>query len=125
MPIKLLRIATGAFFILIGLAGVLTQVEEGGFSLNNSNILLEQLVGIVEIACGVVLLAGLGSFRTRTLASASLIVLIFWILRIIVTNFVFSNPFSLGFVGLIGWGIYFSMELVVAAAIYILVKVYD
>lgn len=125
MPIKLLRIAVGAFFILIGLAGVLTQVEEGGFSLNNGNILLEQIVGLVEIACGVILLAGLGSFRTRTLATASLVVLIFWILRIIVTNFVFSSPFALGFAGLIGWGIYFSMELVIAAAIYILVKVYD
>jgi hypothetical protein len=125
MPIKLLRIATGVFFILIGLAGVLTQVEEGAFSLNNDNILLEQIVGLVEIACGVILLAGLGSFRTRTLATASLVVLIFWVLRIIVTNFVFASPFALGFTGLIGWGIYFSMELVIAAAIYILVKVYD
>ncbi len=125
MPIKLLRIATGVFFILLGLAGVLTQVEEAGFSLNNNNILLEQLVGLVEIACGVVLLAGLGGFRTRTLATASLIVLIFWILRIVVTNFVFSSPFALGWASLIGWGIHFSMELVIAAAVYILVKVYD
>jgi hypothetical protein len=125
MSVKLLRIATGVFFILLGLAGVLTQVEEASFSLNNNNILLEQIVGLVEIACGVILLAGLGSFRTRTLATASLVVLIFWILRIVVTNFVFSNPFALGWAGLIVWGIHFSMELVIAAALYILVKAYD
>ena len=62
MPIKALRIITGLFFVVLGILGILPSIEEGIFSLNNNNILLEQLFGIIELICGVILLAALSVF---------------------------------------------------------------
>ena len=125
MQIKVLRIATGAFFILLGVAGVLTNVEESIFSLNNGNITLEIVVGVVEIACGVILLAGLfNALGVRTMSTVTFVVLIFWVARLVLANFFWADiPVGNTFV-MIRWLLDLSAEVLIAAALWVLNTAY-
>ncbi len=125
MSIKLLRIAAALFFILLGLAGLLPHVEESIFSLNNRNMTIEILFGVVELVAGVVLLLGLFSYNgVRLLHTASLVILIFWIARIVLSKLIWSNPAGYNLSGLFQWFLVLSVEALVAAALWVLVQAY-
>lgn len=126
MPVKILRIIVGSFFILLGLAGVLTNVEESIWSLNNGKIWLEQIFGIVEIICGIILILGLFNLsgRKNTLYIASMVVFVFWIIRIILSNFVWGTLPAMNLT-LIIWLVELLAEAVIASAIWVLAKVYE
>ncbi len=84
-----MRIAFGAFFIVLGITGIIPQAGEGIFSLSKGQTPLEIVFGIVELACGLFLL--LDAFR-RMPGNISkmflLVILLFWLARIVVTDFV-------------------------------------
>jgi uncharacterized membrane protein HdeD (DUF308 family) len=61
MSIKILRIFVAIFFLVLGITGILTSVDESIFSLNNGNLTLEIVFGVVEILCGLVILLNLFS----------------------------------------------------------------
>jgi hypothetical protein len=126
MSVKFLRIAVAAFFILLGVAGILPNVEESVFSLNNRNMMVELIFGIVELISGAVLLFGLFNYNgVKLLHKASLVILIFWVARVILTKLVWSNPANLGFSGLFQWLLVVSLEVMIGAVIWVLVQAYD
>jgi len=129
ISIKLLRVTLGLFFLVLGIIGVIPRLQESVFTLNDTYG-LEIIFGIVELVCGIVLLSGLFPFvRKKMVSSASLVVLGFWLIRIILSKFVWG--LSIGNGGIIFhpvfsvWILVLSTELVIAAALYIVYRAYD
>jgi len=129
--VKLLRITLGLFFLFLGIAGVSPDIGEGAFfELSKGHNSLEILFGVIEIICGVLLLLGLFlSFNYRAIYLGGLIVFIFWIARIVLTRFIWGLNFisksNLNFPLFFVWLLYFSCELTIAAAIWVVMQRYD
>ncbi len=129
LSVKVLRVSLGAFFIILGIIGVIPQVQESVFSLNDTHG-LEIIFGIVEIICGLLLMAGLFTFpRRKAVSLACLATLGIWLLRIFLARFVWG--LKIGNSGIIfipqfsTWILVLSCQLVIAAALYVLYRVYD
>lgn len=119
MPVKTLRIALGLFFIILGITGILPNVEESIFTLRGQSHTVESLFGIIEVVCGVILIMGVSMARSVSwIHNAAFVVFVFWIIRIILGTFVFWLAPGLP------WLIVLSSQLVIAAAIWVVVKVY-
>ncbi|MBN1799786.1 MAG: hypothetical protein JW822_14510 [Spirochaetales bacterium] len=129
-PVTLLRISLGVFFILLGLMGVLPTVEESVFSLTNTFLYLEVVFGIVEIACGVFIIASMFTFFTRKIKyTMSVLILVFWAARIILSKLVWG--FAITSSGIWfkpdfgAWLLILSCELIIATCLWINVKAYE
>jgi hypothetical protein len=130
--IRLLRLALGCFFIVLGILGILTNIDEGAFSLTNQNITLEVIFGIVEVVCGLLLLLGFITFsNTKAISMGGVIVFIFWLVRIVLTKIVWclyfgGNTVAFRFIPSFStWILMLTVELVVAAALLVVIKRYD
>ena len=129
--IRLLRIALSIFFIIIGLYGILSNVDESFFSLNASRN-MEMLFGIIELICGLLLLLGFFAFKSRgAVYWGGFIVFIFWIVRIILTKVIWSFGFSQSGIRFYHagnfeiWILALATELVIAAGLLAVVNRYD
>jgi len=124
----LLQLAVALFFIVLGTLGVLPDIGEGIYSLND-NRALELGVGIAELVCGAILLLGLfASIRKQTLRYAGVLVFIFWALRIAYSRFFVSFPFASGTIVIgttLTWLLYLLSELIMLFAIYLIVRRHD
>jgi len=103
-------------------------VDEGIFSMGQGKLLpLEIAFGIVEIICGIVLLFGVFLSSARKYTSLStFIILIIWLVRIIITRFVYGLTWLKGsFSSFMIWLLILSVELFIAAAIFVLHKRVD
>ena len=74
--VRILRLTLGAFFIILGIAGIFRELGESIFSLKSGYSTLEIIFGVAEIICGLVLFLGLFLFSdSRPIYWAGLIVL--------------------------------------------------
>jgi hypothetical protein len=124
------RFSLGAFFCVLGLFGLLPNVNESVFSLRDAYQWLEVLFGVIELASGAFLVAAAFMWLSeKTTRSASLVVLIFWLVRIFLTKIVWGLDLSDGIVFLPSfsvWLIVLCVEFIVAAAIFkVFVQVRD
>jgi uncharacterized membrane protein YwaF len=123
MSIKILRIFVAIFFLVLGITGILTSVDESIFSLNNGNLTLEIVFGVVEILCGLVILLNLFSEKNyKSVANASLIVLVFWIARIVLSKFIWGTIPDADSARIYSWALDILTELVIAASIFVLAR---
>ncbi len=129
VSVKILRLMLGLFFIVLGIIGVIPQLQESVFSLND-NYNLEIVFGAVELVCGIILIIGLITFaRKKAIATASIVVFFFWILRIILSKFIWG--LSVGNSGILFkpvfsvWILVLSVELVIAASLYVVYQAYE
>jgi hypothetical protein len=118
-----LQIGIGIFFFILGLFGLLPNVQESIFSLSDTNLALEVIFGILEIACSMILVLGLFMYSKRSLLSkASLIILVFWALRIFISKFVFGFAMSGGMMyfdgGFPQWILSLIVELILLIVIF-------
>jgi uncharacterized membrane protein HdeD (DUF308 family) len=120
-----LRLFIGVFLLLLGIAGISPNIGESIYSLSNSNYTLELIFGIVEVICGLVIFMGL-FIRTqnKTVYNASVIVLIFWIARIILTKVIWSSVPSPDSPVFFKWSMILVTELIIASSIWLLAKSY-
>ncbi len=120
VSLRMLRFAVGLFFIILGLAGVLPSVEEGIFTLTGKYSNLEAFFGIIEILCGLILVAGLFTILPRNVTSiAGIGILIFWGLRVVLTRFIWGlNP------GM-PWLLALACELIIFFAILAVYQAYE
>ncbi len=116
-----LRLFLGAFFIIIGLYGILPNVDESIFDIYDVTS-LEIIFGLIQLGCGLFLLSScFMRLSERVTRTASLIVLIFWLIQTFLAEFVFGIDYNNGirFVdGFPNWLLFLSIYLVVAAALY-------
>jgi hypothetical protein len=125
MSVKTLQAIVGAFFIILGLMGILPSVDEKMFSINNHRLYIEVFFGIVELICGVVLIYGLFSYvRRRTLYQASLVILVFWIARFVLSVFIWGFPSFLTLESGLNLLLLVSVELIIASAVLLLRQTY-
>lgn len=126
MNIRILRIMLGVFFIILGILGVMPQFDEGIFNLNNKNHTLEIVFGIVEIVCGIIILGGFfGRHRRGGVSTASLVVLIFWIARVVLSKFIWGSIPVVATGTLLIWTLYLLTDLIIMGGIWVLYRVYE
>ena len=125
MSVKTLQAIIGAFFILLGVMGILPSVNEGIFSINNHRLHIEILFGIIELICGLIMIYGLfSSVRRNTLYKASMIVLIFWIARFILSIFIWGFPSYITLASGLNLLLLISVELIIASSVWLLMQTY-
>ncbi|MBP7734465.1 MAG: hypothetical protein KA369_00700 [Spirochaetes bacterium] len=129
VSVKIMRLALGLFFIVLGIIGVIPHLQESVFSLND-NYNLEIIFGVVELICGIIMIIGLITFaRKKAIATASIVVFFFWVLRIILSKFVWGLSIGSGGVHFRPffsvWILVLSVELVIAAALYVVYQAYE
>jgi cell division protein FtsW (lipid II flippase) len=132
LSLNLLRISIGIFFVLLGLFGILPMIEESVFSLlpEGWNIIPEIIFGCVELVCGVIILLSLFTFLPKkTKQISSLLILIFWCARVVISKIFFGvviNGAGIWFIPDFGqWLLVLSAQLVIAASLWIFYRTYD
>ena len=125
----LFQLAVSAFFIVLGLMGVLPDVDEGVYSLRVTEWWVEFAVGIAELLCAAILLYGLfASPQRKTLRMASNAILIFWIGRVVYTRFLVPGSFSGAFSSLgsfLNWLLLISTELIILLSVWLIARRYE
>ncbi|MBN2402829.1 MAG: hypothetical protein JXN64_10570 [Spirochaetes bacterium] len=125
MSVKTLQAIVGAFFIILGIMGILPSVNEGIFSINNNRLVIEVIFGIVELFCGLIMLYGLFSHvRRHTIYKASMIVLIFWIARFVLSVFIWGFPSYITLSSGLNLLLLISVELIIGSAVWLLAQTY-
>ena len=125
MSIKILKIFVGIFFLLLGITGIIPYVDESIFSLNNRSLTLEIIFGVVEIICGLIILLNLFSVKNyKSVANACIVVLIFWVARIILSNFIWGYPPNINSPRIFSWALVISTETVIAASVWVVARSY-
>ena len=121
------RLSIGFFFIVLGLLGILPQVDESIFSLPYGFLWIEMLLGILELVCGIFLITSVFvKLKQKLTYNATLIILIVWTLRIFLSKFVFGiklNNSGIVFLPQFSiWIIVLSCELIVESSLFTLLK---
>jgi hypothetical protein len=129
-PTLAVKISIGIFFVLIGLMGVLPTVQESVFSLTDQYLYLEVIFGVVEIACGAFILASIFTFFTKKIKyTMSMIILVFWGARIILTKLVWGFRLTAAGITFLPdfatWILVLSCELIIAACLWVNVRSYE
>ncbi|MBN2545114.1 MAG: hypothetical protein JXB50_04895 [Spirochaetes bacterium] len=127
--LTLLKISLGIMFIILGICGISDSIDESVFRLSWDHTGLEIIFGIIEIICGLLLLFGhLFLIRSRAVYWGSMVVLIFWLIRVALTKFAWGFPIrggSMNFNTFFVWLLELFVELSVAAALYVLLVRHD
>jgi hypothetical protein len=123
------RLVLGGFFIFLGLWGILPNVDESVFTLVRAHDLqwLEVLFGLVELACGCFLaVSAFVHIRAKTMSNVTLVVLLFWLMRILVSKVFFGirfNDSGLFFLPVFSvWILVLLVELLIASCLWLLLK---
>jgi hypothetical protein len=125
MSVRTLQAIVGAFFIILGIIGILPSVDERIFSINNHRLYIEVFFGIVELFCGFIMIYGLFSHvRRHTIYQASMVVLIFWIARFILSIFIWGLPSFITLESGLNLLLIISVELIIASAVWLLAQTY-
>ncbi len=124
MSAKTLQAIVGIFFLLLGIMGIMTDVDEGVFGISNRHIGVEILFGVIEFLCGIVMIAGLFvKLHRQSLYRASIIVFALWILRVIFSRIVWGPPQN-SLSGVLNWFLILSVDAIIAASVWLLASTY-
>jgi len=122
--LTILKITLGIMFIVLGICGVSDSIDESVFRLSWDYTGIEVIFGVIEIICGLVLLFGhLFLIKSRAIYWGSLVILIFWLVRIALTKFAWGILIRGGNMTInsfFTWLLELFAELTVAAALYVL-----
>lgn len=122
-PMNLVRISLGIFLTLLGIMGIVPNLDESVFSLNNSYSALEVMFGIVELICGVFIIMSMFTMFSRKIKyQVSLIILIFWLARIGISKILFGFTVNANgiffYPNMAVWLLVLSCELIIAACLW-------
>jgi hypothetical protein len=129
-PGVFLQLATACFFLVLGICGIFPNVDESIFSLNNANLVIEVIFGVLELICALVLFVGIFTFVPKKwLSLSSLIIFFFWILTIIYTqffNYLVINSAGIAFrPSVMEWILNLLLDLVVLACVWVVNRHYS
>ncbi|MCG8570829.1 MAG: hypothetical protein MJB14_11885 [Spirochaetes bacterium] len=129
--IRLLRIVLSIFFIILGFYGIMDNIDESIFSLNNTRN-FEVIFGVIELVCGLLLLLGFFAFHSRgAVYWGGVIVFIFWLVRVVLTKVIWclhisSSTFAFRFrPDFYQWLLALATELIIAVALLVIIRRYD
>ncbi len=118
-----LQLSTACFFLVLGICGIFPNVDESILSLNNNYLVFEAIFGVLELICALILFMGLFTRVFKNWMSlSSLLIFIFWIIRIVFTQFfnkfVIASGAIVFYPSIMEWILNLMLELVVLAAIW-------
>lgn len=121
------KVLVSLFFIILGFAGIIPNVDESVFSLNNNAMTLEVIFGVVELVCGLFIFASIFTFiPKKTVSLVTLIILIFWLVRVALTKILWGISFSGGNIHFaptfIVWLLMLCCELIIATSLFVVYK---
>lgn len=127
--LTILQVLVGILFLLLGIYGIIPTIQESVFTLWDANRTLEVLFGVAELVCSVVLLAGVFmSARRNQLRVASIVIMVFWAARIVLSKIVLgisAHNSRLVFAGgLAHWAMVLVVELIILVGIINVVRKY-
>lgn len=123
LPIGILRCVLGVFLVVLGLTDLVPSLDSSVFTLSRRWEELRTVFGALELASGVLLLAGfLAAVRRRTRGWVPFAAFVIWVVRLVLVRFfqtlsltanavVFDPSFS-------GWILLAVCELVIASALF-------
>ena len=125
----LLQIAVGLFFLLMGLKGIINYDSAGSQAtrfvndlFGNNNNIINIIVSIGALFSGIIILGGLFvPLKNSTLMIATLVVFIFWALKI--AYFYFAN--NLMEPNLLTWLQNLSLQFVVLMSVWVINRKYS
>ena len=122
-PMNLTRISLGIFLILLGVLGVVPNLDESVFSLQQRYTSLEVLFGIVELICGLFILISLLTVFTRKIKyQVSVVIFVLWAARILISKLVLGftvNSRGIFFSPNMGtWLLVLSCELIILSCLW-------
>ena len=125
----LLQIAVGLFFLMMGLQGIVNYDTYGSQAtrlvnnlFGNNNNIINIIVSVGALVSGIIILGGLFiPLKNSTLMVATLIVFIFWIVKI--AYFYFAN--NLMKPDLISWLQNLSLQFVILMSVWIINRKYS
>lgn len=128
----LLRLALGAFFIVLGILNLSQTMNEGIFSLTPRDNLqwLEIGFGVVELICGAFFVASAFLYLAeKTMYRSTLVILISWLTYLVLQRFFLGNfflPEGARFVWATfgNWILILFNELVIAAVLGVMLKAF-
>jgi hypothetical protein len=125
MSVKTLQAIVGIFFLLLGIMGIMTDIDEGVFGISNRHIGFEVVFGVIELICGIIMIAGLfARLQRRSLYRASMVVFVLWIVRIVFSRIVWGPPQN-NLASVLNWFLVISVEAIIAASIWLLATTYQ
>lgn len=126
-----LQLIVGVFFLFLGILGILPNLEEGFFSITQGGSLqfVEVLIGVVEVAIGVILLLGLFQFLTVSLLKQTTFwAFVLWAVRLALSQVVFKLGLLAGVIDLnrmtLNWWLETLLMLVLLANLWTLHRRY-
>jgi len=124
-----MQLVVGIFFFLLGLYGILPNIDESIFTLTHSSTQLEVIFGVLELLCSVVLLGGLFlATQRKVLAFVSFVIFLFWAARIVLTKFILGISMVRGTFyfagGFPNWLMVLAVELIIMVSILIIHRRY-
>lgn len=125
--VTILRIILGTFFVILGLTGIFRELSESIFSLSSHYATLEVIFGIAELIFGFLLFAGAFLFSdSRLIYWSGLIILIFWVTRIVLSKFIWGLNFiyngNISIPALFHWLLILTCELAIAAGLLVVIR---
>ncbi|MBN1241915.1 MAG: hypothetical protein JXA15_04315 [Spirochaetales bacterium] len=119
------RFALGLFFVVLGLTGILPSAGESFFGFTSGHTTAEVVFGVVELLCGLFLLADVFlRIPDRTSATVIMVILVLWLARVgyveVYQGISFRNDgvrFSPNFWN---WALAVSTDLVIASGLWAL-----
>jgi hypothetical protein len=117
------RFALGLFFVVLGLTGILPQAGESFFGFSKGHTTLEVVFGVVELLCGIFLLADVFiRIPNSTSALVLLAILVLWLARVfwieIWTGISFRDDGVRFAAGFWTWFLALATDLVVASGLW-------
>lgn len=126
-----LQLIVGVFFLFLGILGILPNLEEGFFSITQGGSLqfVEVLIGVVEVAIGVILLLGLFQVLTVSLLKQTTFwAFVLWAVRLALSQVVFKLGLLAGVIDLnrmtLNWWLETLLMLVLLANLWTLHRRY-
>lgn len=126
-----LQLFVGVFFLFLGILGILPNLEEGFFSITQGGSLqfVEVLIGVVEVAIGVILFLGLFQFLTVSLLTQTTFwAFVLWAVRLALSQVVFKLGLLAGVIDLnrmtLNWWLETLLMLVLLANLWTLHRRY-
>ncbi len=130
--IKLLRLAIGFFFIVLGIIGIINGGNQSIFALRAPSDTVNIIFSIVEIVSGVLILLGIFALSSvRAIYLGGFVVMILWITRIVLTKFIWcltitDSAVKFNFLPNMNlWFLALAAELLIAASLLVVISRYE
>jgi len=133
-----MRLALGIFFIVLGICGIFTELNESVFEMKwmqhniyDQYFAMEVVFGVIELICGLLLVMGFFLFKdSKPVFWGGFIAFIAWTVRIIFSKFFWGLTFisrsgRISIPDFAEWALVLTAQIIIGLALLIVIKRYE